>query len=178
MLNERNQIQICHLDVFTSASFNQTPEASCLPPPLRTAYIFTEDWLQKGFVLFHAEGCTVTVPGRCWLSVRGTKASRKWGLKSVTSQERGWALQLNVDLAQHLLSFVAMLVPLSVLSADEQLWSVRLPNTDEINAGLPSKLRGSTGERERRSYLHGSVTGSVRSQCSPRQLSDSWWACR
>lgn len=49
-------------------------------------------------MLFHPEGCAVTVPGRRWLSVMGTKVCRKWGLKVVRSQERGDELsRLNVD---------------------------------------------------------------------------------
>lgn len=98
-----NQIHICHSEVFTSASFKQTQEDSCLPPPLRTSYIFLLNInFKKGFYCFTQRVVlSLCLAGADFLSW-GPKHVRMWGLKSVTSQERGWALQLNVDLAQDL----------------------------------------------------------------------------
>lgn len=101
-LSLMNQIHICHLELFTSASLKQTQEAPVSLPLLGLHTFLLKINFKNSLVLFLPEGCTVTVPGRCWFSDMGTKACRKWGLKSVTSQERGWPLQLNVDLAQDL----------------------------------------------------------------------------
>lgn len=86
----------------------QPDQRGCLSPSPSCDFIHFHWRLtsKKGLCHFTQWGCTVAVPGRSWLSVRGTKGSKRPG-------EWGWALPFEGGL-QHTTwdqpSFVAMLL--------------------------------------------------------------------